>query len=45
MPGDVTTAVVWKDSEGPDFEEYGIDVDRAGNPVGVELLHRTCLDD
>jgi hypothetical protein len=36
---DVRTIVV-----GNDVEEYGIDIDRAGTPLGVELLHRSCLD-
>ncbi len=42
--GDVSTAVVWNDAVGPGFEEYGIDLDRAGRPLGVELLHRECRD-
>lgn len=43
--GDVSTAVVGSDGQGADLEEYGIDLDREGNPLGIELLHRTCLDD
>jgi hypothetical protein len=27
-----------------EFEEYGFDLDRNGDPVGVELLHRDCYD-
>ena len=42
--GDVTTAVVWNDAHGAGYEEYGIDIDNAGRPLGVELLHRECRD-
>lgn len=42
--GDVSTAVVWNDADGPGFEEYGIDIDETGAPLGVELLHRECRD-
>lgn len=43
-PGSVAeTAVVWRE-ETDEHEEYGIDLDAAGQPVGVELLHRACTD-
>ena len=41
----VGTACIWNDRDTPEFEEYGIDLDRNGMPVGVELVHRSCDDE
>lgn len=41
----VTTVPISNETHSADPQEYGIDIDRDGTPVGVELLHRACYDD
>jgi hypothetical protein len=45
LPGSVVeTAVIWNAELDSPHQEYGIDLDKGGRPLGVELLHRTCSD-
>jgi hypothetical protein len=40
----IETAAISNDDYSAEFQEYGIDLDRSGQPMGVELLHRPCMD-